>query len=106
MAEALRWSQTVIDLADGDPAKGNLIVGSPLAVALASRGIARWALGRAGWRDDFDRALAMARSADPMSHAVVIAYAYGYAIPGGVLLADDAALRDIEEALRDRRAIG
>ena len=33
------------------------------------------------------------------------AYTYGIAIPGGVLLADDAALRDIEEALRDRRAI-
>ena len=99
MAEALRWSQTVIDLADGDPTKGNIVFGSPLAVALATRGTARWALGRAGWRDDFDRALAMARSADPMSHAVVITYAYGFAIAGGVLLADDAALRDIEEAL-------
>ena len=99
MAEALRWSQTVIDLADGDPAKGNIVFGSPLAVALATRGTARWALGRAGWRDDFDRALAMARSTDPMSHAVVITYTYGLAIAGGVLLADDAALRDIEEAL-------
>ena len=99
MAEALRWSQTVIDLADGDPTKGNIVFGSPLAMALATRGTARWALGRAGWRDDYDRALAMARSADPMSHAVVITYAYGFAIPAGVLLADDAALRDIEEAL-------
>ena len=99
MAEALRWSQTVIELADGDPTKGNIVFGSPLAVALASRGTARWALGRAGWRDDYDRALAMARGADPMSHAVVITYAYGFAIAGGVLLADDAALRDIEEAL-------
>ena len=52
MAEALRWSQTVIELADGDPTKGNIVFGSPLAVALASRGTARWALGRAGWRDD------------------------------------------------------
>ena len=105
MAEALRCSQTVIDLADGDPAKGNVVFGSPLAVALASRGTARWALGRAGWRDDYDRALAMARGSDPMSHAVVIRYGYGFAIAGGVLLADDAALRDIEEALADRRAI-
>ena len=105
MAEVLRWSQTVIDLADGDPSKGNIVFGSPLAVALASRGIARWALGRAGWRDDLDRALAMARRADPMSHAVVITYDYGRAIASGVLLADDAALRDIEEALADRRAI-
>jgi hypothetical protein len=99
MAEVLRWSQTVIDLAGGDPTKGNVVFGSPLAVALASRGTARWALGRAGWRDDFDRALAMARGADPMSYAVVIAYAYGSAIAGGVLLADGAALRDVEEEL-------
>jgi class 3 adenylate cyclase len=99
MAEVLRWSQTVIDLADGDPTKGNVVFGSPLAVALASRGTARWALGRAGWRDDFDRALAMSRGADPMSRTAVNMYAYGSAIAGGVLLADDAALRDIEEAL-------
>jgi hypothetical protein len=99
MAEALRWSQTVIELAAGDPTKGNIVFGSPLAVALASRGTARWALGRAGWRDDFDRALAMARGADPMSRAAVNMYAYGFAIAGGVLLADDPALRDIEEAL-------
>ena len=35
MAEVLRLAQRVIDLADGDPAKGNLLIGSPLAVALA-----------------------------------------------------------------------
>jgi hypothetical protein len=99
MAEALRWSQTVIELAGGDPAKGNIFFGSPLAVALATRGTALSALGRAGWRDDYDRALAMAQGAGPLSHAAVIAYIYGFAIAGGVLLADDAALRDVEEAL-------
>ena len=31
--DVLRWSQTVIDLADGDPSKGNFIFGSPLALA-------------------------------------------------------------------------
>jgi class 3 adenylate cyclase len=99
VADTLRWSQTVIDLAAGDPTKGNIVFGSPLAMALATRGTARWALGRAGWRDDYDRALAMTRSADPMSHAWVITFTYGFAIPAGVLLADDAALHDIEEAL-------
>ena len=99
MGQVLRWSQTVIDLADGDPTKGNFIIGSPLAVALATRGTARCALGRPGWRDDYDRALAMARSADPMSHARVITSIYGFAMAGGVPLADDAALRDIEAAL-------
>ncbi|MGO9380875.1 MAG: ATP-binding protein [Mycobacterium sp.] len=99
IGEALRWSQTVIDLADGDPTKGNFIIGSPLALALATRGTARCALGRPGWRDDYDRALALARSADPMSHARVITFTYGFAMAGGVPLADDAALRDIEGAL-------
>jgi class 3 adenylate cyclase len=44
--EVLRWSQTVIDLADGDPVKGaGFGMGSPLAAALALRGVARcgWA---------------------------------------------------------------
>ena len=99
MAEALRWSQTVIELARR-PAKGNIVFGSPLAVALAYRGTARCALGRAGWRDDFDRALAMTRGYGPMSHAAVISYGYGFAIAGGVRLADDAALRNMEEALQ------
>ena len=56
IADILRWSQTVIDWADGDPTKGNLIVGSPLAVALAWRGVARFWLGRDGWRQDLDDA--------------------------------------------------
>ena len=83
----LRWSQRVIDLADGDPAKGNFIVGSPLALALATRAIARYCLGRPGWRDDLRRGLAMARSADPLSYATVVGYVYSAGIPGGVLTA-------------------
>ena len=77
MAEALRWSQTVIDLADGDPTKGNFA----LRVAVGGgAGHARhrpMRAGPCGWRDDFDQALAMARSTDPMSHASVITYTYG-----------------------------
>ena len=54
--EILRWSQTVIDLAAGDPAKGaGFGLGSPLAIALAFRGTARWWLGRPGWRQDLAR---------------------------------------------------
>ena len=95
---ALGWSQRVIDLADGDPSKGDFIFGSPLALALAQRGMARWSLGRPGWRDDLRHGLAMARSADPMSHATVVAYAYSGGIPYGVLGPDDSATRAIEDA--------
>jgi class 3 adenylate cyclase len=99
LADALRWSQHVIDLASGDPTKANFIVGSPLAISLTVRAAARWAMGLGGWREDFDGALAMARATDPVSQATVVAYKY-LAIPRGVLLADDAALTDIDEALQ------
>src|SRR6478736_8894755 len=99
-SDVLRWSQRVIDLADGDPAKGNFLVGSPLAAAFATRAIARYALGRPGWRDDLRHALAMARSAAPVSYAVVVTYAYSGGIPNGVLAADDRAVRESQDALR------
>ena len=99
MAEALRLSQTVIDLADGDPTKGNIVFGSPLAMALARAAPpgGRWAVrggatittGRWPWP------AGPTRCRMPSSSHVT----YGFAIAGGVLLADDAALRDIEEAL-------
>jgi class 3 adenylate cyclase len=98
IADALRLTQKIIDVADGDPATGIAFVGSPLAVALAFRGVARGFLGRPGWRDDYDRAVTMAGAADPMSHGLVIAYTYGFAIQYGLLLADDAVMRRIEVA--------
>jgi hypothetical protein len=98
--DVLRWSQRVIDLAEGDPSKGNFIVGSPLAFAGMARAMARYCLGRDGWRDDLRHCLAMARSTDPYSYAAVVAYGYNGAIPFGVLMPDDHALREIEDALR------
>ena len=100
LSDVLRWSQRVIDLADGDPSKGNFIFGSPLALAYASRAAASYFLGRPGWPDDQQRGLAMARSADPMSYATVVAYVYMPAIPYGVLGPDDSAVGEIEDALR------
>ena len=100
MAEVLRSADDVIDLAEGDGAMGGYVVKSPLALAYAMRCTARWWLGQAGWQEDFDRALVMARDADPMSHALGIAYTYSNAISSGVIAADDAALRDIDEALQ------
>jgi hypothetical protein len=101
IASTLRWSQTVIDLAGGDPTKGaGFGVESPLAVALASRGVARWWLGRRGWRQDLDDAVVIARNSDPVTHGAVVAYKYGWTIFYGVLRADDSAVRAIEEAVK------
>jgi class 3 adenylate cyclase len=98
--DVLRWSQRAIDLADGDPSKGNFIFGSPLAFALTTRGMARYCLGRPGWRDDLRHGLAIARSADPMSYATVVGSVYWSALPSGVLRPDDSTVREIEDALR------
>jgi class 3 adenylate cyclase len=97
--DVLGWSQRVIDLADGDPSTGDFIVGSPLAVAFGTRTMAGYFLGRAGWRDDLRHGLAMARSADPMSYALVVTYVYTGGIPYGVLRPDHSAMRESEDAL-------
>ncbi|WP_156689525.1 ATP-binding protein [Mycobacterium sp. Marseille-P9652] len=99
-SDVLRWSQRVIDLADRDPAKGNLLIGSPLALAFATRAFARYCLGHPGWRDDLRDGLAMARSADSLSYAAGVGYVYWPGIPLGVLRPDDSAMREIEDALR------
>ena len=55
--------------------------------------------GLDGWTEDFDRALAMARTTRPVSQATLVAYKY-VGLSRGVLLADDAALTEIDEALQ------
>jgi hypothetical protein len=98
--DMLRWSQNVIDLANGDPAKGNFIFGSPLAIAFTTRAIASYCLGGHGWREDMRHGLAMARSADPLTYAAVVSYVYNPAIPTGVLRPDDRAVGEIEDAVQ------
>ncbi|NIH93432.1 AAA family ATPase [Mycolicibacterium fluoranthenivorans] len=98
--DVLRWSQTVIDLAEGDSSKGNFLVGSPLALACASRGMARYCLGRPAWRADLRHSLPLAQRSDAASYAGAVGYVYLLGIPFGVLKPDDDALYEIEDALR------
>jgi class 3 adenylate cyclase len=97
--EMLRLAQRVIDLANGDPSMGNFLFGSPLALAFAQRAMARYALGRPGWRDDLRRGLAVAQGADSLSYVTVVSYVYTTGIPAGALRPDDSAVREIEDAL-------
>ena len=101
-SDVLRWSQAVIELADGDPTKGNFIMGSPLAFAHGTRAVSLGALGRplAEVLPALPFAVAMARETDPTTHAVVIAFTYALGIAVGALLADDAALELIDEGLQ------
>ena len=96
--DVLRWSERVIDLAGGDPSKGNFLLGSPLAVALAHRAVARYCLSRPGWREDMQQGLALARNADPLSYATVVSFVYFPGISFGVVTPDDSAVREIENA--------
>src|SRR5262249_13615278 len=102
----LRWTQTVIDLADGDPTKGaGFGFGSPLALALAFRGIARWWLGRPGCRQDLHDAVAMARRSDSTTLVAVVGWTR-VATVYGVLRADDSAVRTSEEAVQTAQRAG
>jgi len=106
MTELLRWAQRAIDLADGDAAKGNFIVGSPLSLAILFRGYARYWIGIPGWRADLDDAIEMARGSDPHAFAIAVVYKYGGAIINRVLESDAVAVRDLEEALDIAMNIG
>ncbi len=107
MNEVLQWAQATIEWADGDPTKGNLIVGSPLALALGMRGLARNWFGLNRWREDIDQAVALAeQSAEPLTLAMVLSWKYGMGIWNGVLRADDTAVRTTESALQTVEALG
>ena len=101
--EVLRVAQRIIDLADGDPAKGLLphsSVGSPLALATMTRGVARAALGIDGWKDDLRRAVTMARGFDLTSRALVTSFVHVVATSQGWLTPDASAVDESEEILR------
>lgn len=100
IAEVLRWSDTIIDLAHGDPTRGNYFTASPLAVAHATRCLARWCFAQPGWRDDMARAVALASNSDPWTRAAVMFYTFGVAVAAGVYAVDDIAHREIDDALR------
>lgn len=98
VAEMERMAQRVIDLAAGDPLQGGTFFGSPLALALAMRGVAGMSLGRAGWKDDLDCAIEMSRTLDPLILVVTTLHKYAQ-IGLGALRSGPDALRDTAAAL-------
>jgi adenylate cyclase len=105
LTEALELSQRAIDASGGDPTMGNLMVGSPLALAWVMRASARCCLGIPGWREDFDDAVALARRTDKFTFCAVVMFKY-IATQSWALLPDDDALRDTAEALEIARQSG
>ncbi|MFZ0833384.1 MAG: hypothetical protein WAM92_09910 [Mycobacterium sp.] len=105
--EVLRFAQRVIDLAEGDATKGALVGGSPLAMAIAMRGMARCCLGQRGWKEDLHEARAMADRVGELTGRVGIRY-YSALEPivNGVLASDTAALCDAAETLAITEQLG
>jgi hypothetical protein len=106
-ADVLRWAEHVIEQGSDNWAERGTNPGSPLiALALIFRGIARWWLGIAGWRQDVDDAAAMAARTGPITRPAVVSWKYFDAVPHGVLRADDAAVSELEAALEFAEATG
>ncbi|MCW2513666.1 MAG: adenylate/guanylate cyclase protein [Mycobacterium sp.] len=99
LQEALQLAERVIDLAHGDPRKGNVLTGSPLAFAMAMRGTARCCLGYHGWRADLDDANAIAHAVDPTTYVSTVMFKYTVGIAVGALVVDDTALAETRAAL-------
>jgi adenylate cyclase len=107
IAEVLRLAQNVIDLAEGDPSKGTLIVISPLSMAVAARSVARWSLSISGWQNDVRDAIAMAQTIDPaLARIGVVWITYVFTIANGVLMPDAAVLRETAEILKSAEQSG
>jgi adenylate cyclase len=99
-SKTLRVAQRVIDLAAGDPTVGDMVFGSPLAMAIGMKSMSMMRLGIDGWRPDADAAIVMAAPIDPTTHVGMIMWKYLCTIPIGALAADATALAETGEALR------
>ena len=64
MDDVLRWSQTMVDVAESCTVSEIFILGSPLAMHLAFSAVAKWSIGHRGWREDMQRAIAISRESD------------------------------------------
>jgi adenylate cyclase len=105
--EVLQLSQRAIDLAGGDAKKGGeLATSSPLALALAFRGLARWCLGITGWRDDFQHAVEMVKAAESVTRSGVLYYTHTMAILHGVLQPSEAVLHEMTDILSSAEQTG
>jgi adenylate cyclase len=99
-SESMRLAQRIIDVADGDPTMGSLVVGSPLAWAIAVKGVAGMSLGRRGWRNDLDEGLVLARSVGgKTTRSFVELYRYAAATQNGAVLPDPHDVAQAAETL-------
>jgi adenylate cyclase len=99
MVDVEQLAQRVIDLAQGDPTRGNFLTGSPLAFATAMRAAARCALGREKWKDGFDQAIEISQ-VDATTYISIVMFKYALGIPSGALLPDVVAHQETADAMQ------
>jgi adenylate cyclase len=85
-SESMRLAQRIIDIADGDPTMGSIVIRSPLANAIAVKGAAGMCLGRPGWRVDLEEGVVLARSVGATTRPFVQLYKYAAATQNGAVL--------------------
>lgn len=105
LADGLRWAESTIEWAAGDLTKGSLVVGSPLAIATALRGLAGWWFGLPSWRNDVDTAFALAEeSNEPLTIALTTSWNLGLGVAFGAVACDGSAIAKAEATLRTAEA--
>jgi adenylate cyclase len=104
--EALRLASTVITLTDGHALKGKLLIESPLSLAMMVQAGARQCRGEPGWRQDIERAAAMAWDHMPEGLPQMLFWKYGVGIPSGALLAEARAVQESTDTLDHAQRYG
>jgi class 3 adenylate cyclase len=99
VVEVERLAQKVIELAEGDPTKGNFLTGSPLAFASAMLASARCALGQKKWKGGFDHAIEVSK-VDATTYVSIVMFKYVLGITCGALLADAVAQQETADAMQ------
>jgi adenylate cyclase len=99
LSEALRLAQRMIELADGDATRGNVIIGSPLGGAIVLRGVARCCAGDQAWKGDIEAGQAMSDGSNVTQRGIIVLFKYGLTLLNGVALPDAAALQETAQML-------
>ncbi len=101
IADGLRLSQRVIDLADDDPHMGDLIIETPLILTQVLRAGAHACLGRPGWKREMELSVAMYREINPGGRPVFeMHYLYRLGVLHGLLRFDATMLQHAAETLQ------
>lgn len=101
VSECLRLAEHVIEVADGDPHMGDLVIQTPLILALMARATAHACLGQRIWRQEMEEAAALCREIKPGGRpAIELTYIYGFGILFGLLRSDTPLIQHTAETLQ------